>query len=141
MSSKQLIQKAVRNTKWVSGKAVMDQIFIWLFNHLVYPQIWEDPNPDADALKIGPGSRILTISSGGCNVLNYLCREPLSITAVDLNATHLSLLKLKICALRHFPDYETFFRTTSGISPIDTKLPPDLEAGWQTNEIVNQGFF
>ena len=47
----QLIQKAVRNTKWVSGKAVMDQIFIWLFNHLVYPQIWEDPNPDADALK------------------------------------------------------------------------------------------
>ena len=110
MSSKRLIQKAVRNTKWVSGKAVMDQIFIWLFNHLVYPQIWEDPNPDADALKIGPGSRILTISSGGCNVLNYLCREPLSITAVDLNATHLSLLKLKICALRHFPDYETFFR-------------------------------
>lgn len=122
MSSKKLINNAVRNTRWVSSKAVKDQIFIWLFNHLVYPQIWEDPNPDADALKIGPQSRILTISSGGCNVLNYLCRQPKSITAVDLNATHLALLKLKICALRHFPDHETFFRFFGHADQISNKL-------------------
>ena len=110
MSSKSLIQKAVRNTRWISGKALKDRLFIWLFNHLVYPQIWEDPEPDMDALELDSNSKLLTISSGGCNVLNYLCREPESITAVDLNATHLALLKLKICAIKNLPDHESFFQ-------------------------------
>lgn len=110
MSSKSLIQKAVRNTRWISGKALKDRLFIWLFNHLVYPQIWEDPEPDMDALELDSNSKLLTISSGGCNVLNYLCREPESITAVDLNDTHLALLKLKICAIKNLPDHESFFQ-------------------------------
>ena len=86
MSSKSLIKKAVRNTRWISGKALKDRLFIWLFNHLVYPQIWEDPEPDMAALELDSGSKLLTISSGGGNVLNYLCRETESNAAVDMKA-------------------------------------------------------
>ena len=47
--------------------------------------------------------RIVTIASGGCNVMSYLTADPERIVAVDLNATHVALNKLKLAALRHPP--------------------------------------
>ena len=41
-------------------------------SRLVYPQIWEDPEVDLAALSLAPDDRVVTIASGGCNVLTYL---------------------------------------------------------------------
>lgn len=81
---------------------------VW-FDAFVYNQIWEDPRVDIEALELQGDSRILTISSGGCNALNYLIHNPQSVTAVDLNRHHIYLLNLKLAALRHLPTHEKFF--------------------------------
>jgi len=107
--TKDLLNKAVNNTSIFSRKGILDRLFTKWFDRLVYPQIWEDPEVDIQALKINSESRIFTISSGGCNVLNYLSEQPTSITVVDLNEAHIALLKLKLAALEHLPDHETFF--------------------------------
>jgi S-adenosylmethionine-diacylglycerol 3-amino-3-carboxypropyl transferase len=85
-------------------------MFTLWFKGFVYNQIWEDPRVDAEALGLGPDSSLLTISSGGCNVLNYLVHRPRRIVAVDLNANHMALLRLKLAALEHLPDYESFYK-------------------------------
>ncbi len=63
-----------------------------------------------EALAITPDSHIVTIASGGCNVLSYLTADPARITAVDLNPAHVAYNKLKIAAARHLPDYGHFHR-------------------------------
>jgi S-adenosylmethionine-diacylglycerol 3-amino-3-carboxypropyl transferase len=77
---------------------------------LVYTQIWEDPEADLAALQLPLGSTIVTISSGGCNALSYLTAQPAQVYAVDLNDAHLSLLKLKLAALRAFSSYAEFWQ-------------------------------
>ena len=42
----------------------------------VYNQIWEDPDVDLEALALQPHHTLITIASGGCNVLNYLAADP-----------------------------------------------------------------
>ena len=88
----------------------MERVFTFAFRGLVYPQIWEDPEVDLRALSLSPSSRLITITSGGCNVLSYLTAAPGEIVAVDLNRAHVALTRLKLVAARHLPDYETFFR-------------------------------
>lgn len=93
-----------------SKKSLLDGLFAQLFKNLVYPQIWEDPEVDIEALAFNPGAKIVTIASGGCNVLNYLTAENVEITAVDINETHVALNRLKLAALKHLPSHEAFFR-------------------------------
>ncbi|HEX4302670.1 MAG TPA: DUF3419 family protein [Rhizomicrobium sp.] len=81
-----------------------------MFQGFVYNQIWEDPAVDLDALAIKPEHRLLTIASGGCNVMNYLAANPAKIIAVDLNPNHIALTKLKLTALANLPNYDAFFR-------------------------------
>jgi S-adenosylmethionine-diacylglycerol 3-amino-3-carboxypropyl transferase len=52
----------------------------------------------------------MCIASGSCNALSYLTAGPESVTAVDLNHTHVALGKLKIAAIKHLPKYERFHR-------------------------------
>jgi len=108
-ATKTLVKTAVYNTPFLSRKGLLDRLFTHWFDRLVYPQIWEDPEVDIDALSLNEQSRIFTISSGGCNVLNYLTLKPQSITVVDLNEAHIALLKLKRAAIQHLPDAESFF--------------------------------
>src|SRR5208283_3499662 len=70
----------------------------------------EDPDVDLEALDLQPHHRLITIASGGCNVLNYLAADPAKIIAVDLNANHVALTRLKLAALANLPSYEEFFR-------------------------------
>jgi S-adenosylmethionine-diacylglycerol 3-amino-3-carboxypropyl transferase len=81
-----------------------------MFQGFVYNQIWEDPDVDLEALELKPHHRVLTIASGGCNVLNYLAANPAQIVAVDLNPNHIALTRLKLAALKSFPNYDMFFR-------------------------------
>src|SRR5262249_39506783 len=93
-----------------SGRdGLLDRLFASWFQNFVYNQIWEDPEVDLAALDLKPGSRVVTIASGGCNVLTYLLADPESILAVDLNPAHIALTRLKLAAARHLPDHETFF--------------------------------
>ena len=52
----------------------------------------------------------MCITSGGCNVLNYLVHDPEMVIAVDLNEAHMSLARLKLTAMRTLPSHELFFQ-------------------------------
>jgi S-adenosylmethionine-diacylglycerol 3-amino-3-carboxypropyl transferase len=106
----QLISDAVRNSRTQDESTIWDRIFAFWFRRLVYTQIWEDPEADLAALQLPLGSTIVTISSGGCNALSYLTAQPAQVYAVDLNAAHLSLLKLKLAGIRALPTYEQFWQ-------------------------------
>jgi S-adenosylmethionine-diacylglycerol 3-amino-3-carboxypropyl transferase len=98
-----------QNRAW-SLAGILERTFTFAFRSMVYPQIWEDPRADMEALELGPQSRMLTIASGGCNVMSYLVANPARIYAIDLNETHIALLKLKLAAAQHLPNHATFYR-------------------------------
>ena len=108
-NTKSQLKKAVHHHRLASKRGLLERMFTLWFRGFVYNQIWEDPRVDAKALELGPESSLLTISSGGCNVLNYLVYRPKRIVAVDLNANHMCLTRLKLAAIKHLPDYESFY--------------------------------
>jgi len=104
-----LIRKAVRQSERTKKQSLLDQLFAQLFSGLVYSQIWEDPIVDLAAMEIDETHHIVTIASGGCNVMNYLKEKPAKITAVDLNRAHVALTRTKLCAAQNFPDHKIFY--------------------------------
>lgn len=94
----------------LSREGFLEHLFAWMFKGLVYPQIWEDPEIDLEALALTPQSHVVAIASGGCNILSYLIADPQRITAVDLNKTHVALCRLKLSAAGHLPGWEAFYR-------------------------------
>jgi S-adenosylmethionine-diacylglycerol 3-amino-3-carboxypropyl transferase len=105
-----LLGRAVHQNPAMTSMGALERAFTFAFRSMVYPQIWEDPRADLEALQITPQSRLMTIASGGCNALSYLTANPSRIYAVDLNATHIALLKLKIAAAVHLPAHATYYR-------------------------------
>ena len=109
-TSARLLDDAVHQSSPLSAEGIRERLFTLAFRGLVYPQIWEDPLVDLEALQIKPSDRMVAIASGGCNVLSYLSANPAHITALDLNVAHVALNRLKRCALKHLDDHETFYR-------------------------------
>ena len=105
-----LLERAAHQRPMTTKRGALERLFTLMFKGFVYNQIWEDPAVDLEALRLGPGHRLITIASGGCNVLNYLTAAPERIIAVDLNPNHIALTRLKLQALEHLPDYASFFR-------------------------------
>jgi S-adenosylmethionine-diacylglycerol 3-amino-3-carboxypropyl transferase len=105
-----LLERAAHQRPATSKRGALERLFTLMFQGFVYNQIWEDPDVDLAALDLGPKHRLLTIASGGCNVLNYLAADPCQIIAVDLNPNHVALTRLKLAALANLPTYEDFFR-------------------------------
>lgn len=105
---------AVHRHKPVSKEGLTERLFTWLFTGLVYPQIWEDPAVDIEAMALTadtpPETRIVAIASGGCNALSYATVSPARITALDLNPAHVALVRLKLAGAAHMPGYDHFFR-------------------------------
>jgi S-adenosylmethionine-diacylglycerol 3-amino-3-carboxypropyl transferase len=140
------LHSAVQNEKLTSRQGLLQKLFAVWFDAFVYNQIWEDPRVDIEALQIDGDSRILTISSGGCNALNYLIEGPRAVTAVDLNRHHIYLLNLKLAALQHLPLYEDFFeffgdghgpRTGSNyIRYIRPHLDKETRDFWESNSLL-----
>jgi S-adenosylmethionine-diacylglycerol 3-amino-3-carboxypropyl transferase len=104
------LEDAVHRAEANTRQGVLERMFTFAFRHLVYAQIWEDPEVDLKALKLTPESRVVTIASGGCNVLSYLIAYPREIVAVDLNRAHVALTRLKLAGARHLPTYDVFLR-------------------------------
>jgi S-adenosylmethionine-diacylglycerol 3-amino-3-carboxypropyl transferase len=134
------LSAAVHQNKALSKSGVLERMFTFAFQHLVYPQIWEDPLVDMEALRIGSDDRIAAIASGGCNVLSYLVADPARITAIDLNGAHIALNRLKLCALKNLDDHEAFFNFFGRADSADNvavyearlraSLEPEAQAYW-----------
>ena len=76
--------------------------------NLVYNTSWEDPAVDRRAMRLGPTDRVLTITSAGCNVLDYALEAPERIVTVDANPHQTALLELKLAGIRRLA-YEDMF--------------------------------
>ncbi|MCM2294195.1 DUF3419 family protein [Allorhizobium sp. BGMRC 0089] len=100
------LKSALLQHKPLSRKGLSERFFGLLFSGLVYPQIWEDPDVDMQAMALAAGHRVVTIGSGGCNMLAYLSREPARIDVVDLNPHHIALNRMKLAAFGHLPDHD-----------------------------------
>lgn len=88
----------------------LERLFSRLFLGLVYPQIWEDPTVDMEALEITPQDNLVCIASGSCNLLSYLTAGPASVTGVDLSPAHVALGRLKLAAAQALPDHAAFYQ-------------------------------
>ncbi|SLN64823.1 hypothetical protein TRL7639_03634 [Falsiruegeria litorea R37] len=88
----------------------LERLFSRLFLGLVYPQIWEDPVVDMEALELTADDNVVCIASGSCNLLSYLTAGPASVTAVDLSPAHVALGRLKLTAARSLPDHAAFYQ-------------------------------
>jgi S-adenosylmethionine-diacylglycerol 3-amino-3-carboxypropyl transferase len=138
------LRKAVYQEGAEGRKGLMERAFALAFRGLVYPQIWEDPEIDLEAMELGPSHDLVTIASGGCNVMSYLKADPGHITAVDLNRGHVALNRLKLAAVQNLPDYETFYRffgqADSRANPeiydryLKPVLDPDSRAYWERRD-------
>jgi S-adenosylmethionine-diacylglycerol 3-amino-3-carboxypropyl transferase len=104
------LNQAVRRNRAFSREGLLEIMFTWAFKGLVYPQIWEDPEVDMEALALTPECHVVAIASGGCNVLSYLIADPGRITAVDLSRAHIALNRLKLSAVRYLPSWQSFYR-------------------------------
>lgn len=80
----------------------------------------EDSHSELEALRLGPGKRVLCITAGGGRVLNLLADRPREIVAVDVNPTQNHLLELKIAALQAL-DYEPYLGFL-GVRPARDRL-------------------
>lgn len=94
-------------------KGLSNKIHDYLFSkihggRLIYNTCWEDPRIDRKLLAITPESKIVMITSAGCNALDYLLDTPSVIHAIDVNFRQNALLELKTLFIQH-TDYETFF--------------------------------
>ena len=149
MSSEQdLLRDAVAQKDVSKKQSVLQKLFAVWFDAFVYNQIWEDPRVDLQALRLDADARVLTISSGGCNALNYLLESPESVTAVDLNRHHIYLLNLKIAALKFLPTYEDFFaffgygKSARTIENYERFIAPQLDGEtrkfWESNSLVGK---
>jgi S-adenosylmethionine-diacylglycerol 3-amino-3-carboxypropyl transferase len=77
-----------------------NQVRDWVFrrihhNNLVYNTCWEDPRCDRKLLEFNPDSRVVMITSAGCNALDYLLDNPREIHCVDVNPRQNALLEMK----------------------------------------------
>lgn len=132
-SRNQRLRQAVHRHKATSAQGVQERLFTMAFSGLVYPQIWEDPVVDMEALKLKAGEHIVAIASGGCNILSYITGANVNVTAIDLNPAHIALNKLKIAAANHLPGYGAFHRffaeadASENIRAYFTYLQPHLD--------------
>ena len=142
------VRSAVHQHKHLSKQGILERAFTFAFRGLVYAQIWEDPAVDMEALAITPDSHVVTIASGGCNMMSYLTADPRAITAVDLNPAHIALNKLKVVAARHLPSYEAFHRffaqanSRQNVIAYRTYIRPHLDAAtlayWEGRDMIGR---
>jgi len=103
-------------------------------NQLIYNTCWEDPRIDRVALQLKPDDVLLTITSAGCNALDYALQEPHKVIAVDLNPRQNALLELKMAGIRRL-DFERFFtifgrgRCANFANTYERELRTELSSG------------
>lgn len=90
-------------------KATQDLVFHHVHGgQLVYNACWEDPRIDRQLMKLDAESRVVMITSAGCNALDYLLDGPAEIHTVDVNFRQNALLELKLAMIRR-GDFQDLF--------------------------------
>lgn len=140
------LARALHRNPTLSRNGLQERFFSFMFRGLVYPQIWEDPVVDMDALAIRREDHVVAIASGGCNVMSYLCAQPGRVTAVDLNGAHVALVNLKRAAALNMPNYRAFRAFFAGAANKDNAaaydgfiapaLDPVSRAYWETRTLT-----
>ena len=74
-----------------------------------YSMCWEDPLILSEALKISEKDIILSIVSGGENILSLLLKGPKKVVGIDINKEQIYLTKLKISCIENL-EFEEFIR-------------------------------
>ncbi|WP_274424436.1 DUF3419 family protein [Chelativorans sp. YIM 93263] len=148
LSSHRHLSKAVYQNRFLSKEGLSERLFALLFSGLVYPQIWEDPQIDMEAMELDEGHRLVTIGSGGCNMLAYLTRSPATIDVVDLNAAHVALNRLKLAAFTALPGHNDLMRffgepgNTANRYAYDRFIAPNLDATsrryWEARDLFGR---
>ncbi|KAJ3075165.1 hypothetical protein HDU98_009002 [Podochytrium sp. JEL0797] len=87
-----------------------DPALIPRFSTYIYAFAWEDPRTDLEFLDLTPEDRMLVITSGGCNALEYATKVgPARIHCVDLNPCQNNMLELKLAGISSL-QYADFWR-------------------------------
>lgn len=82
-------------------KATHDFVFRRVHSgNLIYNAAWEDPRIDRELMQLDAASRVVMITSAGCNALDYLLDSPAEIHAVDMNHRQNAVLELKLALIR-----------------------------------------
>ncbi len=68
---------------------------------LIYNTCWEDPRIDRQLLNLNQDSKVIMITSAGCNALDYALDHPAEIHSVDVNYRQNALLHLKLSLIQH----------------------------------------
>ncbi|PWG65840.1 DUF3419 family protein [Sediminicurvatus halobius] len=115
------------------GRAAHDLFFRNVHNrHLIYNTCWEDPRIDRELLALDGSSRVVMVTSAGCNALDYLLDSPATIHAVDVNPRQNALLQLKLALFRlgGFDDLYAMFGKGShdGYARVYAAARPHLDA-------------
>lgn len=78
---------------------------------LIYNACWEDPRCDRALLDIQPDSRVITITSAGCNAFDYILDSPQAIYCLDTNPRQNALMELKMAVFSEasFDDLDQLF--------------------------------
>ncbi len=76
------------------------------FTILRYAQVWEDADILLEALDIQPEDECLSIASAGDNALAMLAKGPKRVIALDMNASQLACLELRVAAFRRLDHHE-----------------------------------
>ena len=118
-----------------------------LFDHihastLIYNTCWEDPRLDRQMLELQPDSRVVMITSAGCNALDYLLDDPAEIHAVDVNPRQNALLQLKVALIEHGDHTDLFRLFGEGSRPhfrnllevLAPQLPPYAKRFWEAKQ-------
>jgi len=114
----------------------------------IYNQSWEDSDVDKIAYKLNKNNKILMITTGGDNVLNYLINDPEFIDTVDFNKHQNYLLELKMALIQAltwedcievlcYNNYEIF---NSNYNLISLYLSPDSKLWWDKNKTIMKNF-
>ena len=89
----------------------------YLQRSIIYNISWEDPRVERDLLQLGSDDVIITISSAGCNVLDYLCSAP-KVVISDHSPFHTDSYYAP-CTISHSP-----FTPHSSLLTPHSSLPP-----------------
>ncbi|HPF39717.1 MAG TPA: BtaA family protein [Phycisphaerae bacterium] len=101
-----------------------------VFRGLVFNMSWEDPEMDRRAFQLSSDDTVISITSAGCNPLNFLAQTPKRLICIDGNPVQNAVMELKLAAIDKL-DHAAFFdifaaRRPERLGEVYTRLRPTL---------------
>jgi S-adenosylmethionine-diacylglycerol 3-amino-3-carboxypropyl transferase len=95
---------------------------------LIYNTSWEDPRIDRQLLELDAQSRVVMLTSAGCNTLDYLLDSPQEINAIDVNPRQNALLQLKLALIERGEFDDLFAMFGRGAHPNYRQIYRDVRS-------------